>query len=145
MERIIGMKSLFLLLTLGFSLILASEPGLYGKFISKKRKNGKVIEVVHWSAFPKILDVNMGISSSLKFEGIPNKNGKIIFKFNHKEKINTLEVNIDKNSYVDESFKFETYFYSQLAGKNGTLTIISLDSAGNEVFKIVVEVRGEVQ
>jgi hypothetical protein len=142
-ERIIEMKSLLMVLTLGISLTFAEAPGLYGKFVSKVRKNGEILEVIDWSPFPKILDVNMGISSNLKFVGIPNKNGKIVFQFKRKGKTITKKVHIDKNSFVDKSFKFENYYYSQLAGKNGTLTIISLDSAGKEVFKKVVEVRGE--
>jgi hypothetical protein len=51
----------------------------------------------------------------------------------------------DKGSLVDKSFKFENFYYSKLAGKNGTLTIISQDKTGKEVFKKIVEVRGEIE
>ncbi|MCR9203316.1 MAG: hypothetical protein NXH75_01980 [Halobacteriovoraceae bacterium] len=135
-----------LLFTFGISLVFAESSGLYGKYVTKKREKGEIIENIKWTPFPKILDVNMGIPSQLKFEGISNSSGTVTFLFEEKAgKKMYKKVKVDKGSLVDKSFKFENFYYSKLAGKNGTLTIISQDKTGKEVFKKIVEVRGEME
>lgn len=140
------MKSVILVLTFGISLGFAEASDLLGKFVIKKRESGEITETIKWTPFPKILDINMGIPSQLKFEGVPNRNGTLTFLFERKSGRTLIKkVKVNNTSLVDESFKFEKFYYSQLAGKSGTLTITSQDSTGKEVFKKTVEVRGEME